>query len=66
MITIGSSRYETMKEAGYVELSLNDGEHILQDVKTGNKERWYKNKNGAGYRIIYKNTHLEFCSSVKQ
>ena len=56
---------ETMKEAGYKHIStIGDGEHILEEIKTGKKEAWFCNKNHASYGIIYKNTHLEFAHSV--
>jgi hypothetical protein len=57
---------ETMKQAGYtyVRKSCN-GAHILRNSE-GDLELFSKNKNFAGWGIIYKNTHLEFCCSVKE
>jgi hypothetical protein len=59
--------YQTMKEAGYEHVkTLGDGLHILKDVASGDLEIFGSNKNHAGWAIIYKNTHLEFCSTIKQ
>lgn len=55
---------ETLKEAGYRHVRFQDGFHILMEVETGKLEKWVANKNHASYGLIYKNTHLEFCSSV--
>jgi len=56
---------ETMKKAGYKHIETRlDGQHILEDIKTGKREIWGTNKNHASYGIIYKNTHLEFCYSL--
>ena len=58
-------QYETLKEAGYIKiLSLGNGEFILT-AKGGTKEKWFANKNHASYGIKYKNTHLEFASTLK-
>ncbi len=63
---------ETMKEVGYEHIGMNEyGQHILMNhnVPIDNpyrQELWYSNKNHASYGLIYKNTHLEFCSSIKQ
>ena len=55
----------TMKEAGYKHIkSLGHGIHILQDIETGQLEKWFANKHHASYGIKYKNTHLEFCCSL--
>lgn len=55
---------ETLKNAGYIKAeSKGSGEFILTD-KEGKKELWVANKNHASYGIKYKNTDLEFCSSV--
>ncbi len=51
---------QTLKEAGYKYLhSFGNGEHLLLN-DDGILEVWANNKNGSGYRLIYKNTHLEF------
>lgn len=57
---------ETMKQAGYRYIAFEPfiGYHILEDIDSGKKEKWISNKHHAGYGIIYKNTHLEFVSSV--
>lgn len=55
---------ETLKEAGYVNVSTKYGEHILQDKETGKLEVWFSNKNHASYGLIYKNTHLEFARTA--
>lgn len=53
---------ETLKQAGYIYIkSLGNGQHVLADECGGRQEVWGKNKNHAGYGLIYKNTHLEFC-----
>lgn len=56
---------ETMKQAGYQHIETRlDGQHILEEIKTGNREVWISNRNHANYGIIYKNTHLEFAYSL--
>ncbi|GJQ44012.1 MAG: hypothetical protein JETCAE03_35100 [Ignavibacteriaceae bacterium] len=60
---------ETLKQAGYKMIGKRgllrwDGTYLLQD-KDGKYEVWAKNKNHASYGLIYKNTHLEFCHSLK-
>lgn len=58
-------QYETLKEAGYDKIfSLGSGEFILQ-TKYFTYELWFANKNHASYGIKYKNTHLEFASTLK-
>lgn len=54
---------ETIKEAGYERLGMYLGGHVLR--RYGKLELWMKSKNYAGYALIYGNTHLEFCSSLK-
>lgn len=57
---------QTLKQAKYKHLkTISEGEHLLLDLESGNKEIWFANKNHASYGLIYKNTHLEFMSSVK-
>lgn len=56
---------ETLKKAGYVhEKYIGDGQHCLRNQHTGLLELWTANKNHASYGIKYKNTHLEFCSTI--
>jgi hypothetical protein len=56
---------ETLKQAGYKYIKYAGcNQHILQNVDTKNSEIWASNKNHASYGLIYKNTHLEFCSSL--
>lgn len=55
---------ETLKQAGYIHLSYENGEHHLLNTHTGIIEVFVANKNHAGWGLIYKNTHLEFCSSI--
>lgn len=63
---MSSGNYQTMKQAGYEHVkSIGDGQHILKDATTGDLEIFGSNKNHAGWAIIYKNTHLEFCSTIK-
>jgi hypothetical protein len=62
-----SSNYQTMKQAGYEHVKcIGDGQHILRDTACGDLEIFGSSKNYSGWAIIYKNTHLEFCSSLKQ
>ena len=59
------SNYQSFKQAGYKYVKLlGDGEHLLQN-EDGIFEIWGNNKNGSGYRLTYKNTHLEFCRTQK-
>lgn len=57
---------ETLKQAGYTHAGFDkaSGMHRLKDAD-GKIELWFANKNHASYGIIYKNTHLEFASSVR-
>jgi hypothetical protein len=56
----------TLKEANYSYVEyLGNGEHLLKNDVTEELEVWAKNKNHAGYSLIYKNTHLEFCRTFK-
>lgn len=58
---------QTFKEAGYThKKSFGDGGHILFNEQTKQFEMWQANKNHASYGLIYKNTHLEFCSSMER
>lgn len=58
---------ETMAQAGYryIRFDAAKGGHILQEVDGGTPELWVANKNHASYGIIFKNSHLEFASSVQ-
>jgi hypothetical protein len=60
-------KYETMKEAGYTYCRYDSStkEHILIDNDTRSKEVFIANKNHAGWGIRYKNTHLEFCRTLR-
>lgn len=57
--------YEKIKEAGYIYLKFDKerGQHLLFDKDTKHVEFFSANKNFAGWGLIYKNTHLEFCES---
>ena len=56
--------YETLKEAGYTHVCMSGpGNHILKN-EDGKLELWVANKFSASASLIYKNTHLEFVSSV--
>jgi len=55
------TKKETFKQAGYRYIKcLGNGEHLLAD-EDGKFEIWANSKNHAGYGLVYKNTHLEFC-----
>jgi hypothetical protein len=58
---------ETMARAGYryVRYDAANRGHILQELDSDTPELWVANKNHASYGIIFKNTHLEFASSVQ-
>jgi len=61
MKKIGSGSYETLKEAGYKYIeSLGNGEHLLLSPEDYS-EVWCNSKDFAGYALIFKNTHLEYC-----
>ena len=56
---------QTFKQAGYTYVeNLGDGLHILKN-ENGDNEVFFSNKNHASWGLVYKNTHLEFCSSLK-
>lgn len=57
---------QTLKEAGYkyVRFDKQKGLHILRDIKTGRLEGFTTNKNHASWGLIFRNTHLEFCTCV--
>ena len=60
---------QTLKESGYKHCGITPytgkgkAGHVL--MKDGIFELWYANKNHANYGIKYKNTHLEFCCTIK-
>lgn len=56
---------QSIKEAGYFYVcrSPSHGGHILQN-ENGLYELWGCCKNGASAVLKYKNTHLEFVSSI--
>lgn len=55
---------ETLKQAGYTYLRYENGVHYLLNIETGITEIFFANKNHASWGLIYKNTHLEFASSL--
>lgn len=68
-----SDMKETMKKAGYSYLyairytGRGKKGHVLWNHNVpGQKELWYPNKNHASYGLVYKNTHLEFCCTIKE
>lgn len=64
---VGCGIYETMKEAGYEYLSYDPStkEHTLLNKDTNKKEIFVASKHFAGWAIVYKNTYLEFCRSLR-
>jgi len=55
---------QTLKEAGYTHVCMSGpGNHILQN-ENGGYELWTVAKNHASSGLRYKNTNLEFVSSV--
>lgn len=55
---------QTFKEANYTYVEfLGNGQHLVLNNDTGNKEVFASNKYHASWGLIYKNTHLEFCHS---
>ncbi len=62
-------RYETFAEAGYMHISYDPhtGQHTLKELETGNLEAWSAaGRYFNGYGLIYKNTILEFCSTIRK
>ena len=55
---------QTLKQAGYIYMMHDRGEHYLGNVATGEVEVFTANKNFAGWGLKYKNTHLEFVRSL--
>jgi len=60
---------ETLKQAGYNYMRyLGNKQHLLENttgIEPYQFEVWVANKNHASYGLIYKNTHLEFCRSMR-
>ncbi len=57
---------ETLKDSVYKYIRLlSKNEHLLLNTLTGKMEIFFANKNHASWGIIWKNTHLEFASSIK-
>lgn len=61
---------QTIKQAGYKyiqatsEIGSKRKLHVLQNGDL--YEVWAANKNRASFGLKYKNTHLEFCYSIKE
>lgn len=56
--------YQTPKQAGYRYCgSIGFGLHIVENSE-GISEVWANSKHYAGYALIFKNTHLEFCRTA--
>jgi hypothetical protein len=57
---------EILKIAGYKHLKyLGDRQHLLLNITTNMMELFFSNKNHSGWGLIYKNTHLEYVSTVE-
>lgn len=59
---------ETMKEAGYRYrgFAREFGAHVLEPIdQPGKLELWFANKGHASYGIRWRNTDLEFASTIK-
>jgi len=58
-----------MKDEGYNYIRyMGNGQHLLEYTMGEAPyqfEVWVAKKNHASYGLIYKNTHLEFCHSIK-
>jgi hypothetical protein len=59
------STKQTPKEAGlkYETFCPEFGFHVFSD-ETGKREAWAANKNHASYGLKWRNTHLEFITSL--
>jgi 8-oxo-dGTP pyrophosphatase MutT (NUDIX family) len=64
MRTIGSQKRETLEEAGYTLISLQEHEAILEDILTGSRSLWHRNDNFAGYVIEINNERYEFVLNL--
>tara|TARA_R110000868_G_scaffold16566_4_gene73982 strand:- start:451 stop:651 length:201 start_codon:yes stop_codon:yes gene_type:complete len=55
---------QTLEQAGYTFIKkTNDGEYLLLN-EDNEVEVFGKNKNHAGWGLIFRNTHLEFTHSL--
>jgi hypothetical protein len=50
----------------YVKFLRDSRTHVLLNVHTHEHEAWFANKNHASYSLKYKNTDLEFASSLPE
>ena len=51
--------------AGYRHLKyLGHRQHLLLNIVSNKNELFFSNKNHSSWGLIYKNTHLEFVSSL--
>ncbi len=58
---------QTLRQANYkYQKYLGDKMHILKEVDSDNLELFFSNKNHASWGLIYKNTHLEYITSIKK
>jgi hypothetical protein len=56
---------ETFRMAGYRHLKyLGHRQHLLLNMASNKNELFFSNKNHSSWGLIYKNTHLEFVSSL--
>lgn len=56
--------YQTLKSAGYKYIRKEQNGHVLFNENTSTYELFSPSKNYAGWALIYKNTHLEFCCTL--
>lgn len=56
---------ETLEKANYRYLNyLGHKQHLLVNLETKKVELFFSNKHHSGWGLIYKNTQLEFASSL--
>jgi len=56
---------ETLQKANYKYMQyLGNRQHLLFNIHNKKKELFISNKNHSSWGLIYKNTHLEFISSL--
>jgi hypothetical protein len=56
---------ETLEKANYRYLNyLGQKQHSLLNLDTNKVELFFSNKHHSSWGLIYKNTHLEFASSL--
>ncbi len=56
---------ESIQQANYRYLTfLGNRQHLLLNLNSKKQEVFFSNKNHASWGLIYKNTHLEFASSL--